>query len=165
MNKLLVTAALSATVFSSMVALSPGRAAATPSIPIPPPQLIAPDLRNLQPVPPVLLSPFRAELSAHIVTRPTGYPGWTWVICIVRNTGPRNSGPFQTLLTKIYVGTPALPGPAVAVPVPMNIPAGGQHVIIFAENAPLRVGLSADITHAVPEYSEVNNEASLDIMP
>ena len=87
----------------------------------------------------------------------TGVPGSTWVVCIVRNTGPIGSGPFETLLTKVYVGTPMLPGPAVATPVAMNIPAGGYQGFAFVEHAPLTVAEIANYDHNVPEYNEANN--------
>jgi hypothetical protein len=169
MNKLLSTVGLCAITFGSLAAVAPRPAAATPSIPIPPP-LMAPDLRDLKLKPAVklpLLSPvfFRAELTADVIEKPTGIPGWSWVICVVRNTGLRNSGPFQTLLTKIYVGTPMLPGPAVATPIAMNIPAGGYQAVWFLENESLTVGLLADHTHVVAEYNELNNNDSLDITP
>src|SRR5262245_45171712 len=168
MNKLLVTTALCAALFSSIAALTPRPAAATPSIPIPPP-LSASELKEFQPAPLVSSSlrlfPLAPELSAYIYTRPMAQSGWTWVICVVQNIGLRNSGTFQTLLTKTYVGTPTLPGLAVAIPYSMDIPAVGYRMFFFAEHAPLRVSLTADFTHLVPEYNEANNEAILDIVP
>jgi hypothetical protein len=170
MNKQLITIGLCAAVFASLAAVAPRPAAATPSIPIPPPRLIAPDLRyiKLNPAPKLAILPpflFRAELTSQIIEQPTGIPGLSWVICVVRNTGLKNSGPFQTLLTKVYVGTPTLPGPAVATPIPMNIPAGGYQVFFFLENAPLTVGLHADNPDVVLEYTNANNDDSLFITP
>src|SRR5439155_8021687 len=96
---------LCAAVFSAVAATAPRSANATPSIPIPPPRFALPDLKGIEPeaarlslLPPFLL---RAELDAHIYLKPTGFPGYTWAICVVRNTGPIGSGPFQTLLTKV----------------------------------------------------------------
>src|SRR5688500_825682 len=95
MTKLLTTLGLYATAFAALAALAPRPAAATPSIPIPPPHLIAPDLRSIKPLPlpRLALFPLRAELTAQVIEKPTGIPGWSWVICVVRNTGLKNSGP------------------------------------------------------------------------
>jgi hypothetical protein len=169
MKKLLTTISLCVTVFSALAATAPRSASATPTIPIPPPRLAVPDLKgidvaspNLSLFPPFLL---RAELDAHIYLKPTGFPGYVWVICVVRNTGLISSGPFETLLTKVYVGTPMLPGPAVATPIAMNIPAGGYQAFYFIENAPVTAGLIADYNHDVLEYSEANNSFSMGIIP
>jgi hypothetical protein len=169
MKRLITTLGLCVTVFSAMAVTAPRPANATPSIPIPPPRLAVPDLKGIDVASPKLsiYPPFllRAELSSHIYLRPTGFPGYTWVICVVRNTGLINSGPFQTLLTKVYVGTPQLPGPAVATPVAMNIPAGGYQMFYFVEHAPVTIGLIADYNHDVPEYDETNNSYSVGIIP
>src|SRR5947199_7118625 len=130
MKNLLVTLSLTAALAGSLAAVRP--VSATPSIPIPPPLMGAPDLSklNLKPIPAMPLLPiqFKAELTAQLYTQPVGpnYPHWHWIICVVRNTGLLNSGPFQTLITRVYAGTPSLPGPAIATPVWMNIPAGGH---------------------------------------
>ena len=86
---------------------------------------------------------------------------------MVRNTGLLNSGPFQTLITRVYAGTPWLPGPAIATPVPMNISAGSHQTLIWAEylTAPLKVGAYANFTHVVPDYNEANNTDALTVFP
>src|SRR6266498_2750084 len=150
MKKPLTTMSLCLSVFSVLAAVAPRPAVATPSIPIPPP-LAAMDLQDTKlaeaPKSQLPLFLLRAELDAHIYLKPTGFPGYTWVICVVRNTGPIGSGPFETLLTKVYVAT-AGPGSA-GVPVPMNIPAGGYQAFSFVEHAPVTVGLIADDNHDV----------------
>src|SRR5438445_11007107 len=119
MQKLLVTLGLWATLFGALTATAPAPAGASPTLPLPPPRMVAPDLADLKladaltPAPLPFPFPLRAELSAEIATQPTGLPGSIWVICVVRNKGFVSSGPFQTLLSKVYVGTPSLPGPAV----------------------------------------------------
>jgi hypothetical protein len=170
MKRALITLSLWAAVIGAGAALLPRPAAASPTLPLPPPQLIQPDLKELKlPEAPKLSLPFpfpfRAELSAEIYQRPTRSPGSVWVIGVVRNTGLVGSGPFQTRLAKAYVGTPSLPGPAVAFPIAMNIPAGGYQVIYFVESAPLTVALDADFLNAVPEYDETNNHAVLAVTP
>src|SRR5437867_458863 len=106
MKNLLVTLSLTAALTGSLAAIRP--ASATPSIPIPPPQMALPDLSKLAPKPiqalPLLPIQFKAELTAQLYTQPVGpnYPHWHWIICVVRNTGLINSGPFQTLITRVY---------------------------------------------------------------
>src|SRR4051794_41103496 len=104
MKKLLTTLSLCVSVFSVLAAVAPRPAGATPSIPIPPP-IAAQVLQDMKLVeaPKLQLPQFllRAELDAHIYLKPTGVPGYTWVVCVVRNTGPIGSGPFETLLTKV----------------------------------------------------------------
>jgi hypothetical protein len=164
MKKLLTTMSLCVTVFSVLAAVAPRPAGATPSIPIPPPAAMDLQEMKLAEAPKPLFLP-RAELDAHIYLKKTAIPGLVGVVCVVRNIGLLNSGPFQTLLSKVYVGTPALPGPAVAMAIAMNIPAGGYQVFSFIESAPVTIGLNADFTHAVPEYNEANNSFSMGIIP
>jgi hypothetical protein len=174
MKKLLVTFALCAAISSSLAALTTSPATASPTLPLPPPRAALPDLANLAaqpvsslPVPPILL--LRAELTAQLFTQPVGpaYPQWHWIICVVTNSGLIASGPFETQITRIYAGTPMLPGPAIATLVPMNVPAGDHQVVFWPEylTGPLKVAAYADATHVVPEYNETNNTASLIVWP
>lgn len=174
MKKLLVTAGLCAAIASSMIAVGTSPVSASPTLPLPPPGLSLPNISQL-PLRPILSLPigpfplFRAELTAQLYTQPVGpnYPHLHWVICVVRNSGLIASGPFQTLITRVYAGTPSLPGPAIATPVTMNIPAHSQAVLIWTEyvTGPLQVGAYADYTHVVPEYNEANNTDSLIVHP
>jgi hypothetical protein len=174
MKNLLVTLSLTAALAGSLAAIRPAPVNATPSIPIPPPQIGAPDLSKLA-LKPILAMPllpiqFKAELTADLYTQPVGpnYPHWHWIIAVVRNTGLVSSGPFQTLITRVYAGTPSLPGPAIATPVAMSsIAAGSQRAIVWAEylSGPLKVGAYADFTHVVPEYNEANNTDTLTVFP
>ncbi len=173
MKKLLVTLGLCAAIVSSLTAAT-SPASASPTLPLPPPNVALPDLSALQtqPVAPLSILPFplfRAELTAQLYTQPIGpsYPHWHWIILVVKNSGLLGSGPFQTLITRVYAGTPMLPGPAIATPVGMNIAAGHQAVVYWPEHlaGPLKVGAYADFTHVVPEYDEANNTASLTVFP
>ena len=171
MKNLLVTLGLTAALTGSLAAIRP--ASASPTLPLPPPRMTLPDMSqlDLKPIPAMPLLPiqFKAELTAQLYTQPVGpnYPHWHWIICVVRNTGLLNSGPFQTLITRVYAGTPSLPGPAIATPVWMNIPAGGHCTIFWPEHVygPLQVGAYADFTHLVPEYNELNNNDSITVVP
>jgi hypothetical protein len=172
MKNLLVTLSLTASLTGSLAVTR--TASASPTLPLPPPQMTLPDLTklDLKPIQAMPLSPlfFRAELTADLYTQPVGpnYPHWHWVICVVRNTGLISSGPFQTLITRVYAGTPSLPGPAIATPVAMStIPAGGHRTHVWAEylSSPLKVGAYADFTHVVPEYNELNNTDTLIVFP
>jgi hypothetical protein len=171
MKNLLVTLSLTAALAGSFVSIRP--ASASPTLPLPPPQIGAPDLKqlDLKPIPAMSLTPilFKAELTAQLYTQPVGqsYPHWHWIIAVVRNTGLLSSGPFETLITRVYAGTPSLPGPAIATPVWMNIPAGGSFTVFWPEqlSGPLQVGVYADFTHVVPEYNELNNSDMLTVFP
>jgi hypothetical protein len=174
MKKLLATVGLCAALSGSLAALAIAPASASPTLPLPPPRLALPNIQNLplDTASRIMVPPFpflRAELSAHLFTQPVGpsYPHLHWIICVVQNSGFLASGPFETLITRVYAGTPSLPGPAIATPVWMNIPAGDQAVVIWTEyvTGPLKVGAYADATNVVAEYTKANNSASLIVLP
>src|SRR5512133_3517355 len=100
MKKLFATLALAATVVTSLAATAPARAAEDPA-PQLLPQLAQPNLSSLQlkPIAPIAASLFivpKAELTSQLFVYPTLSPYYRDVWCLVRNTGLKNSGWFQT---------------------------------------------------------------------
>jgi hypothetical protein len=156
MKQIFLTLGLSASALGSLAALAPP----PPQRPAPPspPVLAAPDLRDL----PMPQSPDlaaidggrpRAELTSHLFLRPAGHPDWQHVVCVVRNSGPKDAGQFLTL-----VSVDRADGEIVSKVFPMRVPAGEQQRVTFPVWRPTQVRAVADFTHGVPEYDDdVNN--------
>jgi hypothetical protein len=169
MKKLFATLALAATVVTSLAATAPARAAEDPA-PQLLPQLAQPNVSDLQlrPVLPIaasLLIIRKAELTSQLFVYPTISPYYRDVWCLVRNTGLKGSGWFQTRIRMNRRGPlPWLSLPTITVYPWMNIPAGGHQWVGYRVYAPWgfsQVTSFADIGFVVSEYNEGNNGDSI----
>jgi hypothetical protein len=157
MKQVALALSLGAGAVGSLTTLAPQSPQPAPPCP---PALAAPELRDL----PVPTSPDpaaidngvpRAELTSYLFLRPTGHPDWQHVICVVRNSGPKETTRFLTLVTAQRAD-----GQSVSKVFPLSLAPGEQQVITFPVWRPARVKATADFTHGVPEYDEELNNVS-----
>ena len=167
MKKLLTTLGLCMSVLGGLAAGAPAQAG-----PLPP--NLKPNLRGIQlPPAPQWFAPnlLRAELSSYLYSQPVGaaYPGWKWVICFVRNSGVKKSGPFITPISGQYANAHGYLPQHFVTKFWADLDAGQTAYVYFPVYVPptrkLHLYSKADVSDVVVEYEEMNNEDKLWIFP